>query len=197
MLFQCYWWRKTCLPGTDGKRWSSRSCQNDVVCKHLPCTRNSQSQCFQSAAWLFARGTAYNCDCPPEAQIAPQGNLCKQKQLSLSVGQPMEPPKDHTHTDLPHIIRRPPLWGHHGCGSRMPSAFQQASVLLSAVQPFAVKLFTRPKFHVIYHRHPRDFASRSLLNMNQLSGLSPRQQKSEKLLLPMSPETIGESTPKS
>ena len=30
---------------------------------------------------------------------------------------------------------RSPLWGHHGCGFRIPSAFQQSSALLSAVQP--------------------------------------------------------------
>ena len=42
-----------------------------------------------------------------------------------------------------------PLWGHHGCRHIMPSAFRQSSVLLSAAQPSAVKLFTARRFHVI------------------------------------------------
>ena len=63
---------------------------------------------------------------------------------------------------------------------RIPSAFQRSSVLLSAVQPSAVKLFTRPQFGVIYHRHLGDFKSRSPPKIHHFSNLSLRQQKSEK-----------------
>ena len=93
-------------------------------------------------------------------------------------------------------IRRPPLWGHHGCGYRIVSAFQQSSVLLSAVQPSAVKLFTRPELYVIKPRLPSSFCSVTPTKINQLSSLSPRRQKLEKML-PRLPNNNTNLTPKS
>ena len=58
-----------------------------------------------------------------------------------------------------YTIRKPPLSGHHGCGFLKPSAFQQPSVLLSAVRPSAAKLFTSTRVRVIYHRHLSNFGS--------------------------------------
>ena len=52
-----------------------------------------------------------------------------------------------------HQIRRPPLWGHHSCGFRIPSASQQSSVLRSAIQSSAAKLFTSPCLGLIHHCH--------------------------------------------
>ena len=77
-------------------------------------------------------------------------------------------------------MRRPTLWGHHGCGFRMPSAFRHSSVLLSAVQPFAVKLCTGPELCVISPWHPPDSGSVTPLKIHQFSSLFPGQQKPDK-----------------
>ena len=49
---------------------------------------------------------------------------------------------------LGYFVWNPPApacQGHRGCGYWKPTAFQQSSVILSAVQQSAVKLFTRPR----------------------------------------------------
>ena len=101
-----------------------------------------------------------------------------------------------------HYTRRPPLWGHHDCGPTIPSAFQQSSVLVSAVQPFAVKLFTRFKMDVIYPRNPHDSGCATPTKINQFSTLFPMQNLNTQPGLPsaagtskLEPETLHLSSP--